>query len=246
MCTVTYLPLADGGFILTSNRDEAPARATAQVVEAATQQGHRLLFPKDPLSNGSWICVADNGRLICLLNGAFEKHAHQPPYRRSRGLVVLDFFDWPRATDFFERYELDEIEAFTMVCWEQGCLHEFRWDGTKRYHRLLNTQQPWIWSSATLYTTYYCTIRATLFEKWRQSQGKYSQEGIIQFHQSGGVGDPENDFIMNRKNKVRTVSITSIQKESSYFVFKHLDLLSEQHIQKHIEITSTDTALAKD
>ena len=54
MCTVTFLPLKNDGFILTSNRDEQPNRIThppLTVVEDETT----LLFPKDEIAGGTWI-----------------------------------------------------------------------------------------------------------------------------------------------------------------------------------------------
>ncbi len=246
MCTVTYLPLSKGQYILTSNRDEAPSRATAELETKWSATGSLLHFPKDPLSGGSWMCSSKDGRSLCLLNGAFEKHAHQPPYRRSRGLVVLDFFDWPRAVHFFEQYDCNGIEPFTIVCCEAGQLHEFRWDGEQSYYKQLDALKPYIWSSATLYTPYYQTLRARLFETWLEEQPTFETQAILRFHQSSGVGDDRNnDFIMNRQNRVCTVSITSIEKRMSHCLLEHRDLLSRQTTRKQFEIT-TSIALAKD
>ncbi|MEM9918818.1 MAG: NRDE family protein [Bacteroidota bacterium] len=241
MCTVSYLPKSNGSFILTSNRDEAPSRATHKVVEQSLENGIRLLFPQDPQSGGTWIALSDTGRLICLLNGAFEQHRRQPPYRRSRGLLVLDVFEYASLETFFQSYELDGIEPFTMVIVEEGMLYEFRWDGEQSYLEQLEAQQAHIWSSATLYDATYRLKRKALFDQWLMRQPDYEVESILDFHRGGGTGDPDNDFVMNRQNIVRTVSITSVEKTIENFHFLHRDLLSEHEVRHQFEIHNAET-----
>ena len=68
MCTVTYLPLENNQFILTSNRDESPMRRTIPPTKYDTQ-GVALVYPKDELAGGTWIGIREKNRLVCLLNG---------------------------------------------------------------------------------------------------------------------------------------------------------------------------------
>ncbi len=71
MCTVTYLPLGNNNFILTSNRDETPLRKTIPPKEY-DENGVELTYPKDELAGGTWIGLSDKNRLVCLLNGGFK------------------------------------------------------------------------------------------------------------------------------------------------------------------------------
>src|SRR5919199_3470936 len=113
MCVVTLLPLP-GGFVLTSNRDEHVSRPAAIPPQTYSIDGHSITFPKDPQGGGTWL--ATFGTItVCLLNGAFVNHVHQPPYRRSRGLVVLDYFDTADPRQFIDSYDFSGIEPFTMV-----------------------------------------------------------------------------------------------------------------------------------
>jgi uncharacterized protein with NRDE domain len=153
LCTVTFLPTASG-FILTSNRDESPVRAAItlppQLYQLVTAPAY---FPKDP-QGGTWIAVSGEGRIHCLLNGAFERHAHQPPYRKSRGIVVLDSLEYDVAEQFASGYDFTDIEPFTLVMVNSSGLlqvQEFRWDGNQTYLKDLASGTPHIWSSATLY-----------------------------------------------------------------------------------------------
>ncbi|HWZ21081.1 MAG TPA: NRDE family protein, partial [Cytophagaceae bacterium] len=87
MCTVTYLPKPNGEYILTSSRDEKIVRPAAAVPQCYTIGGKSIVFPKDPTAGGSWIAYAGE-KTVCLLNGGFKKHISNPPYKKSRGLVV--------------------------------------------------------------------------------------------------------------------------------------------------------------
>ena len=94
--------------MLTSNRDENAARSPQHLdreeIGPKGASGARLVFPRDTAAGGTWIAASDSNRVVCLLNGAFEKHHHRPPYRRSRGLMVLDFFRFATSVAFFEKY----------------------------------------------------------------------------------------------------------------------------------------------
>jgi hypothetical protein len=48
---------------------------------------------------------------------------------------------------------------------------------------------------------------------------------ILQLHHEGSVGDPENDYIMNRSERVRTVSITQITRKDLVTSMYYEDLL---------------------
>ena len=91
MCTVTFLPVGNTLY-LTSNRDEAAARKIADAPQIVPFSAGNILFPKDSEAGGTWVATHENGNAMVLLNGAFVKHQHNPPYRKSRGLIFLEVF----------------------------------------------------------------------------------------------------------------------------------------------------------
>jgi len=151
MCTVTYIPIGENKFIFTSNRDEAPKRSATGMIEKKLD-AKSLLFPQDAKAKGTWISISNKNQLVCILNGAFIKHKHRPPYRLSRGIMALDFFNYPTATDFFEKFDFEGIEPFTMIIFDDGKLYEFRWDEKEKHIVQLDILKQYIWSSCTLYT----------------------------------------------------------------------------------------------
>lgn len=221
MCTVTFIP--DGNtFFITSNRDESPSRKSKGLLSAHPPGKHTIHYPLDEESGGSWIAMADSGKVGCLLNGAFEPFTPNPPYRQSRGRVVIDAVMATDTDAFLETYTLEGIAPFTFILFEQNKLTELIWDGSKKLMRDLSIA-PAIWSSVTLYPPEVRKKRKELFEHWLSRQPSFTQEAIIDFH-TMQPGDPLNDFVMNRDNVVRTLSITSAKLEESRASMVHLDL----------------------
>ena len=226
MCTVTYLPTTSDNFVLTSNRDEAPVRS-AEKFEQLTKNSINIKFPKDKGAGGTWIAMSSSNRVVCLLNGAFIKHKHQPPYKRSRGLMVLQYFDYAKATDFFEQYDFKGMESFTFIIAEYGNLWEFRWDEKQAHILELDAKSNHLWASATLYDSAAQKKRQIWFEKWQKEAPSPITQHILDFHFNAGDGDPWNDLQMNRNGVVKTIGITKVEKKTTAIEMTYFDLMNK-------------------
>lgn len=215
MCTVTYLPLGDHNFILTSNRDEDPKRKTIAPKEYV-EDGVKLTYPKDELAGGTWIGLSEKKRLICLLNGGFEKHKRVESYRMSRGVIVKEFLKVADVITVIEQFNFEGIEPFTIVLidWNNGLnAYELVWDGAqKHFEKLAN--EPKIWSSSTLYTQEMKQLRRDWFNEWLQENEKFSQKDIFDFHTDETKGTADVSLKMKRL-QVKTVSVTTVLKEGN-------------------------------
>ncbi len=225
MCTVTYIPTTKGVY-LTSNRDESTLRSHALPPEQYTSNSCRLIYPKDQDAAGSWIALKENGDAAVLLNGAFAKHIRQLTYRKSRGLIFLEIIEHPSPCNRFATINLANIEPFTLVITSKQQLWECRWDGVNKYCVSLNAAQPHIWSSATLYDSTAAQKRKFWFLNFFSSTSHVTTTKIMQFHQYAGHGDPYNGLVINRDNRMRTVSITSIFVSADQLQTNYLDLLT--------------------
>ncbi len=236
MCTVTYLPLGNSEFILTSNRDERVNRA-ADYPKPYRVFDTLAIFPRDKEAKGTWFAATSNRFTLCLLNGAFEKHKHNPPYRKSRGLMLLDFFRFNDVKTFINEYDFSGIEPFTLLIFDKQkiiSIDEIRWDGTRFFHELKDARQPHIWSSATLYSRQTIREREQWFRDFLDHHPEYSENDILQFHHFGGRGDKANDLMMNRDNFLKTVSITSVTKRNDYAYITYEDTLRHKIYQRRI------------
>ncbi|NNC95652.1 MAG: hypothetical protein HKN92_08825 [Chitinophagales bacterium] len=239
MCTVTYLPLGDG-YILTSNRDESPLRGNAIPPKFYEYYKKSLLYPKDPVAEGSWI-VSSSQFTLCLLNGGFEKHERQLPYRMSRGRVLLDFFSFSSVEDFFKDYSLDKIEPFTLVILKLTSgiksAYELVWDGNNKHIRQLNPVKPFILASSTLYDRRMRFERKSWFSNWLNNHSEpFNQKDIIEFHKNAGNGNPYENLQMNRDEKVKTLSITSVLRSEDINEMKYINTSDLSEHQAEIPI----------
>ena len=225
MCTVTYLPLGDNNFILTSNRDETPLRKTIKP-QVYVENGIGLTYPKDELAGGTWIGLSDKKRLVCLLNGGFEKHKRAGFYKMSRGIIVKNILSADDGVFYINNFDFTVVEPFTLILVDYlDALeaYELVWDGVEKYFNKL-TQEPKIWSSSTLYTQDMKEMRKDWFSNWLNKQNGFKQENIIDFHNNDELGTSETSVKMKREF-VETVSITSVKKEGSKVDISYIDVL---------------------
>lgn len=231
MCTVTLVSLQNNDFVLISNRDEAPSRVSKSP-EFYMHNNKQLLFPKDVLSNGTWIGLSEQNRLICLLNGGFEIHKRQSEYRHSRGVVVKDLLSCDSIQLAVESYDLEDIEPFTMVLvdWAEGLdFYELVWDGSQKHFKSLSKESH-IWSSSTLYNSQMRRERKEWFLEF-QKVNVLNPKTLYNFHQTAGKGNLNYGVIMDR-GFVKTTSITRVVKDQGKISMDYKDLKTDHEASK--------------
>lgn len=227
MCTLTYIPLSGEQYLLTTNRDESPTRGETHFPEYLHLEGKNIIFPKDLKGGGTWMATSDNGISVCLLNGADEPHEYKPPYKMSRGLVVLEAIECIKPDEFFKNFDFTGIEPFTMVVLFYDPtlkILEFKWDGESKSLGEKDNSTPHLWASAQLYTKESIENRVKWFEKWLNEHDDYSTSFTMAFHRNAGSGDLKNDMVMDR-GIVKTVSITNISSKKGLVEMTHQNLL---------------------
>ena len=228
MCTLTYFPLNSKEYILTSNRDESAARGAALLPQKFYSEEKIIIAPKDPLGGGSWIAVSDNGTSACLLNGAFGRHIPNPPYRQSRGLVLMESFNFDHVENFNLYYDLDGIEPFTLVIinsipWMR--IFEIKWDGQSSYSKLVDPEMPAIWSSPMMYPSEIINESEEKFLTFLQNNSSHiNEEKLFEFNLSQRY---ELKMRAHKSEKIPilgTLSITSVihTLESNRMIYREL------------------------
>ena len=238
MCTVTFIPVREKIFI-SSNRDEKRARSQALVSTLYAMKTGNVLFPKDRDGGGTWFAVNENGNVVVFLNGARVNHISTPPYRKSRGLILLDLADSEAPLADFLSIDLNNIEPFTAIIWDDKKLFECYWDGFEKSQTQLDPNKPHIWSSVTLYEKKISNKRRKWFTDWIGINKSPSTDDILHFHQFTGEGDSRNDLLMNRDGLVFTVSITSLELTEKTGSLTYLDLKSQQSWMHTLAFTKT-------
>ncbi len=226
MCTLTYLPINDG-FIFTHNRDERTDRPSTEKLQKLKVGTQVVYYPKDLEGSGSWIAYSTAGRAVALLNGGSEQYRRKSEYRHSRGLVVLDNFKYDDQANFYQNYNLKDIEPFTMIIRDQSGLWKIVHNENRTDLVELDGNTTGIWSSTSLYTKEIRSKRSEWFYDWLKQEDKPNSEKIRNFHKSAGDGDKENDLIMSRWGILKTTSISQISVEAKQTLFLYEDLVRD-------------------
>lgn len=233
MCTVTYIPTKNG-FCFTSNRDEKASRETIQPTIYINNR-KELIFPKDKVAGGTWVATNGNNKITCLLNGAFEGHEKKGPYRKSRGLILIESFNYNDAFAFSENIDLDNIEPFTLLLLNFDDLnsikfHEFRWDGKVKHLKTLPTDEMQIWSSSTLYNKEVREKRSKIFfDFFKESSTKKDiPKNQLTFHKNKHGLNENEDLIMKGDGDLKTISITQFIINDKNQDLNYFDLTSNK------------------
>ena len=225
------------------------ARGLASAPVIIPKEKYRVVCPVDPLASGTWIAASDYGDVVCLLNGAFKKHKHRPPYRLSRGIVVLNYFESGNPEQFSADYNLGNIEPFTMVIVHRGKkpeLYELRWDGKEKFFTPLNEKEFHLWSSATLYDEESAARKLSSFQKILseerariENRGEISPEKLISIHRQflyeEWVKPPQ------RVTEVSTLSVTAVESGFESLTMHYRDLVNKEKQLTSIELMLSGT-----
>ncbi len=237
MCVLTYFPSSEDSFVLTSNRDEKVLRQMALPPKRIKIGNTTLIAPVDPISKGTWIATSKKFSIV-LLNGGFVNHQSQPPYRISRGQVIVAFSSYTDTKDFFENFNFEGIEPFTLVIFDhnfQRKIHEIRWCNNQKHLRELDQNLPHIWSSATLYTAEATEKRKNwYFDLIQSNDNKLTAETILDFHINGGKEDKHDSIHLTRTDDLKTLSTTQISIDAEGHTMVYKDFL--QHTSKSYRI----------
>ncbi len=221
MCALTFVPHADGRITVTHNRDEHHTRPEA----IAPQWQGNAWYPTDPQSGGTWFAVHTDW-VCCILNGGFEAHVRQLPYRKSRGTVIPAFLEHLSLQRFELFFDATGIEPFTLVLvgLRGRTLCQFVWDGTVLHKQVFPFNEARIWSSATLYSTGVRQSRACFFEDFIKKSPQANQ--VLAYHRKFVAEQPDRSLAVDLPNGISTVAITQVggywgQMELQYCPMPH-------------------------
>ncbi|MFZ4544733.1 MAG: NRDE family protein [Saprospiraceae bacterium] len=228
MCTVSFYR-DDNQTIITSNRDEHKDRPLALLPRKVVTGESITYYPIDQQSNGTWFAVKNNGNVLVLLNGAERKHIPNPPYRESRGLVLLDLVNSGNLLQKWNVINLLNIEPFTVIAFVDDQLFQIRWNEVEKKTIKLDTNRSYIWSSATLYSDDIISKREGWFSEFlNQKKGDICADDLISFHTHTQKNDIQNGLVMNRNHSMLTKNITQCAITKNNFTLTHFDLICRE------------------
>lgn len=236
MCTLSYIPYNESGYMLTHSRDESIKRRVAAPPVKRKLPNANLLMPVDMPSKGTWIAVADDGRAACLLNGGSKKHIPRPPYRHSRGLIIPEFFSHPDFETFVEDYDFDGLEPFTLIIFEKERIIQFVKDENDQQVILHSPDKPQLFVSKSLYSEGEQEDRKFRFLHWYYQQKNLSKSDLIKFHDNfnfkkyKGEKSPEARLLVNTVSTIcyevntEKISVDYYDRTNDLTLFSDLQL----------------------
>lgn len=233
MCTVSFVA-SNGQTIITSNRDEKVLRESALEPKNYLINNKNIIFPKDTKAGGTWFAVSDEGTVVVLLNGASEKHQLKANYRKSRGLIVLDLIATYSPILEWVSIDLDGIEPFTIVLFQDEKLYQLRWNEIQKETLLLDATQNHIWSSSTLYDAAIREKRAHWFVDFITTKNNLEPNDLFHFHRYTEDQNQEHGLVINRDNVLKTVSITQTVIEQNKVEILYSDLIAKKEFSNAI------------
>ncbi len=238
MCTLTFVSLGENECVITSNRDEDPGRPTSDSLQLKQQNQNTLMLPVDKTAGGTWIAASSAGKVHCLLNGAFKPHEFNPPYKLTRGLVLLESLKHPDLSTFHKSFDFEGIQPFTLVAFDlkHKQTEEIRFTGDELTHTKINSNKPSIWSAAQLYSKENIEFREELFNEFIADSSRVTPDNLLSFHKQENLSDPDKGFIINREEKVKTTSIIQVVLKNGDLKVRFEDLLNSRVDEKRLEL----------
>lgn len=217
------------GLLLTSNRDEKSYRPTIEP-KIYSENGVKLLYPKDETAGGTWIVAKEDGTCIVLLNGAFENHQKCDHYDKSRGIVLKEIITARQPLFYFADMNLKAIEPFTLIIFQNGTLTKVIWDGVQKHIIPKSINKLHFWSSATLYNKSLQDLRKQWFLDFCSSKPKLTAENILSFHGNSHSENTEYGLVINREDLTKTVSITQLILRNNNMEMTYIDRIKDEII----------------
>lgn len=202
MCIVSIFSKDNGDFLLTHNRDESRLRPFSDQVQTSEYHQKKWTGPIDLVSGGTWIYYSEKFT-VCILNGGYVKHSHRPPYRMSRGLLILELLRYDSIDQFISITDLEGIEPFTMMMLNMNSAEKkiLIWDGSQRFVEDRSAEKLIVRSSTPLYTVEEKSVHFKSFDELENP----TPERVFELH---------DRLKMLPNNKFETVQTTSITQIS--------------------------------
>lgn len=124
----------------------------------------------------------------------------------------------------WEVLDLDQIEPFTLVVFEQTQLHQLRWDGVHKSRMDLDANRAHIWSSATLYSPENRAEREASFFDYLAQKPEVNPADLLDFHQLNLFDRNKTGLLNKPSGALQTISITQLVVHTNTAQLLHFDL----------------------
>ena len=232
MCILSIVK-SEQGIIVTSNRDEQRSRKNSLAPEIIELVDRKAIIARDAQAQGTWLLTDNLGRTAILLNGAFESHVATPPYRESRGIILMNLFQEENFKSAFLFYNLENIEPFQVIYLDQEWAFQCVWDGNQKQLFEIDLSTPQVFFSPTLYSKEQQTEKRNHFFKTFTDLSLFKAPRLFEFHSEQNENS-DLDFFMSREHQI-TRSISQVELNSTQSNYVHWQSWDDQRHQNILE-----------
>jgi uncharacterized protein with NRDE domain len=232
MCILSIVRSAET-IIITSNRDEQRSRKNSQAPEIIDLGKRQTILARDAQAHGTWLLTDNSGRTAILLNGAFESHIPSPPYRESRGIILMNLFQEDNFRSAFLFYNFENIEPFQIIYVEKNKALQCLWDGSEKHLFEIDLSTPQVFFSPTLYSKELQSEKKKHFFETFADYNLFSAPRLFKFHSEQNENSNLN-FFMNREQQT-TKSISQIELNSTFSKYVHWQAWDNQKHELTLE-----------
>lgn len=235
MCILSIVKSARA-IIITSNRDEQRSRKNSLAPEIIDLGERKAIIARDAQAQGTWLLTDNLGRTAILLNGAFENHIPAPPYRESRGIILMNLFREDNFKTAFLFYNLENIEPFQVIYLDTDQAFRCVWDGNQKHLFAIDLSTPQVFFSPTLYSKEQQEEKRNHFFKTIQELDSIDAAQLLEIHSIQNSDSFDLNFFMSREHQT-TKSISQVELNSTHSNYVHWqswDNQKHQHIFQHV------------
>ena len=234
MCILSIVR-SEPGIVITSNRDEQRTRKNSLAPEIIDLGERKAILARDAQAQGTWLLSDNLGRTAIMLNGAFESHIPAPPYKESRGIILMNLFQEENFKSAFLFYNLENIEPFQVIYLDTNQAFQCVWDGNQKHLFAIDLSAPQVFFSPTLYTKEQQEEKRNHFFKTFTDISLFKAPRLFEFHSEQNENS-NLDFFMNREQQT-TKSISQVElhsKQSRYVHWQAWDNFRHEYILSNV------------
>lgn len=237
MCTLTYIPVNNEGYLLTLGRDELlRSDMTTPPIEKKIN-GHNHLFPVEPVTGGTWIGISENDRAVCVIRGGKNKYQTRHPNGQALGQLIPVFFCYDSFKAFYKDYRLDDLEPFTMIAIEKGKVTGLFREPDKIIVEEPDPRKAAIYSSANLFSNKEILERTVKFGMWINSHPEAGFDDVLELHDSYRIDREGPVRINSGRDLLSIVSITCVIRNPDSFEMTYIDRINDFRFSKKLSFS---------
>jgi hypothetical protein len=242
------------------NRDEHLSRSEAGLIStySDTNIKHKIAFPQDQRSGGTWIGVNEFGIVLCLLNRYQDSIRHSSKSaidnseKLSRGTIIpkaLKYKSVKTILDYLQSLNLFQFEAFDLLIISLQATYQFSWNGKAVVLHDVSEQHKFMITSSSINIEQVTHYRRQQFECWLEHRSEVgSAENLAssvlgKFHLSQQSENKSYSVLMSRldtPHQTHTKSITQIAIDQTKHSYSELNInyFNQNKIQQWLNESS--------